>query len=160
MHNSKIHGKFQLEKEKDFICTLCNGGFTSEKYLQTHLDIVHDGKKPFLCEFCEYSFDASFKLKRHITKFHDMTKQYQCESCHISFDTERKLKRHVIEIHIQIQNPSKKSEESSLSKRLTSQKKDIETSIAKNVNVCNYCSNVFKSESALKVNFKICQYFC
>ena len=93
MHNSKIHGKFQLEKEKDFICTLCNGGFTSEKYLQTHLDIVHDGKKPFLCEFCEYSFDASFKLKRHITKFHDMTKQYQCESCHISFDTESKCSK-------------------------------------------------------------------
>ena len=153
MHNSKIHGKFKLEKEKDFICTLCNGGFTSEKYLQTHLDIVHDGKKPFLCEFCEYSFDASFKLKRHIKKIHDMNKPYQCESCHVSFDAEKKLKRHVIEVHVQIQNPFKKSEEKFLFKNKTSQ---IETNINKDVNVCNQCSNVFKSEAGLKVNFMIC----
>ena len=89
-----------------------------------------------------------------------MNKQYQCESCHVSFDAEKKLKRHVVEIHVQIQNLFKKSEENSLSKRLTSQKKHIETNIDKNANVCNSCSNVYKSEAALKVNFMICYYFC
>ena len=51
-YSSAVH-----DKEKNYVCFLCNRAFTQSHSLRSHVRTVHEGARDYRCEVClkEYS---------------------------------------------------------------------------------------------------------
>ena len=52
------HVRVVHEKQKDFVCELCDKSFASNANLKQHLDAVHEKLRPFKCEYCDADFGS------------------------------------------------------------------------------------------------------
>ena len=82
-------------------CIICKANFISEKALETHLirkhNILPEGVKELICNKCGKGFPTYEELTKHKTIKHKKTKrQYKCPSCQINFPTLKALIEHDI----------------------------------------------------------------
>lgn len=66
-------------KAKTFVCDTCRKAFTSQKYLDTHVQ-THTTPKLFNCKFCPEIFDERKDLHQH-NKLHINERPYLCSEC-------------------------------------------------------------------------------
>uniref|UniRef100_A0A8C7GVN1 C2H2-type domain-containing protein n=1 Tax=Oncorhynchus kisutch TaxID=8019 RepID=A0A8C7GVN1_ONCKI len=79
-------------KEKRFLCTFCNKGFSCPQKVEIH-QRVHTGVKPFSCTQCQMRFAEAGNLKRH-QRVHTGEKPFNCTQCQMRFTQACHLKRH------------------------------------------------------------------
>ena len=48
------------------------------KFLNKHIEIVHEGIKPFKCSVCDVKFANKQHLKKHIETIHEEIKPFKC----------------------------------------------------------------------------------
>ena len=48
----KAKDKKDANSNKGGVCSTCNKGFTTTRFLRHHIETVHKGLKPFMCNFC------------------------------------------------------------------------------------------------------------
>ena len=92
------------EKQNDYkrsttVCQECNKTFRQNRYLQTHISIVHRKLTPYPCEQCYRSFGQKIHLKTHINTVHRKLKLHQCQECKKSFGRKDHLQKHVKTLH-------------------------------------------------------------
>ncbi|XP_041726486.2 zinc finger protein 184-like [Coregonus clupeaformis] len=80
-------------KEKRFLCTFCNKGFSCSQKVEIH-QRVHTGVKPFSCTQCHMRFAQACNLKRH-QMVHTGEKPYSCPQCEKRFSRQHQLKTHL-----------------------------------------------------------------
>ncbi|XP_042167862.1 hypermethylated in cancer 1 protein-like [Oncorhynchus tshawytscha] len=80
-------------KEKLFLCTFCNKGFSCPQKVEIH-QRVHTGVKPFSCTQCHMRFAQARDLKRH-QRVHTGEKPYSCTQCEKRFSRQDHLKMHL-----------------------------------------------------------------
>ena len=71
-HDSKLTS---YNQQKKFKCDLCVKSYISERELNLHTAVVHEGKKPFACELCPMKYTAKDSLIYHITLQHELKDQ-------------------------------------------------------------------------------------
>ncbi|XP_077301805.1 uncharacterized protein LOC143922448 isoform X2 [Arctopsyche grandis] len=77
-HNMALHSG-KMKNPKTAFCSICKRGFTTEKYLETHMR-MHTGDKTFTCKVCDKSFNTKWHLKEH-SKWHSAEKPFLCSEC-------------------------------------------------------------------------------
>lgn len=64
---------FQLNRshtqEKNYVCEICEKGFTNASDLGKH-KLIHDPVKKYRCEECQRPFTQKIHLKKHLEKHH------------------------------------------------------------------------------------------
>ena len=84
----------QVGEKNNLKCDLCEKIFSSNHYLQHHVNYVHSDEKNFNCQSCNKSFKAPNHLKLHVQRIHNNNKRYFCNQCSSSFGLEYDLKTH------------------------------------------------------------------
>lgn len=80
--------------EKPFECKECNKRFTRDHHLKTHMRL-HTGEKPYHCSHCERQFVQVANLRRHL-RVHTGERPYACKLCCSRFSDSNQLKAHVL----------------------------------------------------------------
>ena len=57
--------------QKQFKCDRCGADFMKKCALNSHIEVVLEGKKPFKCDFCNKEFSKKVEQKIHITTVHE-----------------------------------------------------------------------------------------
>lgn len=78
--------------EKPFQCKECLKRFTRDHHLKTHMRL-HTGEKPFHCEHCDKDFVQVANLRRHL-RVHTGERPYACDVCTSKFSDSNQLKAH------------------------------------------------------------------
>ncbi|XP_069682604.1 zinc finger protein 345-like [Periplaneta americana] len=55
----------ELNKNSNFVCSLCSKTFTKRVYLKRH-EVVHSGERPYICTECGNSFSRTGDLAKHL----------------------------------------------------------------------------------------------
>ena len=140
-HKRIVH----TEKERPFVCDLCQKSFTHIYYLQRHKSADHGGESK--CEVCGDVFPSESKMVSH--KYKHNEKKYDCDYCHMSFRRVYEKEGHIKRTHIKEKNVScDKCEYKGFSVR------DLRTHILnkhsdKRPYQCQICSSAFKRASSL-----------
>lgn len=81
------------EKRKDFICPICNEGFSHNYRLKYHHQIKHSDERNFQCDFegCAEKFKTSRDLLQH-KRAHT---PYTCSICDKVFSRRERFKDHI-----------------------------------------------------------------
>ena len=93
VNNENIVG----EDPKPFKCNLCKWKGRKKKFLDKHINRVHEGLKDFKCDSCDRSFTCSTRLRRHNEKIHE--KIFTCDFCGKCLDSKQNLEVHINEFH-------------------------------------------------------------
>ena len=80
---------------KQFICDICNIGFTTNQGLKTHILSQHGSNPKFTCDICNKSFFTNFKLKQHL-EVHTGSKNFACARCGKLFTRKDNMKTHMV----------------------------------------------------------------
>nr|XP_023835414.1 zinc finger protein 271-like [Salvelinus alpinus] len=94
-HRAQVQGGGETSggiKEKQFLCTFCNKGFSCPQKVEIH-QRVHTGVKPYSCNQCHMRFAQAGNLKRH-QMVHTGLKPFSCPQCPMCFAQAGDLKRH------------------------------------------------------------------
>ena len=78
-------------------CDVCNGSFTTKRYLKLHIMAVHEGKRPFQCNSCEATFTQKMEYI-HFAGVHE-GKKFRCDICEKNLTTKSGLSKHKKEIY-------------------------------------------------------------
>lgn len=124
-----------LNREKKFICDICNSKYNIKFVLEQHMRNKHKMAKN-LCE-CQYCgiFIAGREHTRHI---HLHEKPFKCDICSIQFSSKQNLRRHIKGIHI---NPSERRKVIIMKKEKAAILKKFE---------CNQCGKGFSDKNQLE----------
>ena len=110
---SKLRLHMRSHSERKFRCKLCYKGFTRNKYLVSHENIIHKNETELLsteiteedlkhnCNRCELKFITEQLLDRH-TKEHQEKQPLpmkECRLCYKEFKTSKELKLHEKTVH-------------------------------------------------------------
>ena len=92
------HIKNVHEKEKSYICTICQKtfGYGAVGELNIHMRVVHGGERHHTCVKCKKSFGSICNLKSHISTVHERERPHTCKVCRKPFARVSTLKRHTI----------------------------------------------------------------
>ena len=74
------------QKEKKYLCKICEKSFAHNFLLKTHNNTVHLKLKPFECNICTNKFGTSSNLNNHVKNIHKKIKSINCDFCKIKFD--------------------------------------------------------------------------
>ena len=88
-------------KDKHFVCNICNKLLKSNDFLVSHLDshkLIEVGSYS-KCHQCDKMFDTENKAKRHL-ETHKPRMDVQCEFCKKRYKNKDSLRRHTIKMHI------------------------------------------------------------
>lgn len=80
--------------EKPFECKECHKRFTRDHHLKTHMRL-HTGEKPYHCSHCDRQFVQVANLRRHL-RVHTGERPYACELCDSKFSDSNQLKAHML----------------------------------------------------------------
>ena len=93
IHQRSIHdGTTLVDKEKEYICHLCEKHYSKKARLTKHIEINHDGRR-WKCDECGKDFKRSDIIKVHQRSIHVGTK-CMCELCGNSYATENLVRLH------------------------------------------------------------------
>ena len=76
---------------------MCGKNFITEKALEKHFHIIHEGHKDYKCNVCGKEFARSTDVRQHNNKFH--LKKFLCKTCGKSFGESSRLKMHFNNVH-------------------------------------------------------------
>lgn len=82
-HVESKHGDSTNSKKQEF-CNICNKGFASARYLETHKKI-HSERRIFTCKYCDKSFPDRIEHRQHIKHEHQKGTTFLCSECGQSF---------------------------------------------------------------------------
>ena len=93
--------------EEPLICIFCDKEFTLQRYLDTHVQDVHQSCS-FKCRICPLTFNQRRNLKRHEETVHGQQpkdfinttgekKSFSCSTCNERFTRQDNLDRHLLE---------------------------------------------------------------
>ncbi|XP_035220316.1 Krueppel homolog 1-like [Stegodyphus dumicola] len=80
--------------EKPFECKECHKRFTRDHHLKTHMRL-HTGEKPYHCDHCDRHFVQVANLRRHL-RVHTGERPYACTICNSRFSDSNQLKAHIL----------------------------------------------------------------
>ena len=95
----KSHMEVVHAGKKLFNCNGCDKAFSNKQHLNWHIEIVHEGKKPFNCNTCDKSFSRIDSMNRHIKAVHEGKKPFNCNTCDKSFSIKQHLRGHIESVH-------------------------------------------------------------
>ena len=82
-----------------YVCTVCDKGFTADRYLREHLKIhMGEDAKRHQCEFCGKKFYTLKQLKNHRPS-HTGETPFPCDLCGEGFATTFKRREHRKKFH-------------------------------------------------------------
>ena len=84
-----------LQREKPFVCSICNKAFSLPCKLKIHRR-KHSGQRPYTCKMCCASYITMFSLTRHINNKHIGFRPHSCKQCSKAFFESAALKRHML----------------------------------------------------------------
>ncbi|XP_061387098.1 zinc finger protein 91-like [Musca vetustissima] len=86
--------KANEDRDRKYVCNVCDRGFPHAYMLRDHLR-SHSGEKPFLCSECGKGFTTSSSLKQHTFR-HKSERQFTCPDCPKAFTTRTDLSSHSV----------------------------------------------------------------
>jgi len=91
-----ISSKNITQKEKIFICTICNDTFSKKDHLNNHLKGVHKIGTPYFCteNNCAYFCFLKGDMTKHLNSTHKKGNPLFCDLCSTIFFRSDKLKEH------------------------------------------------------------------
>ncbi|KAF7283650.1 hypothetical protein GWI33_023287 [Rhynchophorus ferrugineus] len=110
----RLAAHIKKHSKQVFKCELCKFITKHDKYLQSHIKLVHmDVEKPFLCDTCSYKGKTKRELDKHYDRMHKKEKQnifqcchcftkFICGHCDKHFIYKNGLKTHIIRCHIRL----------------------------------------------------------
>merc|ERR1719300_1809182 len=96
-HRSRKHGvnsKGEEVPKKFYPCDTCGKLLTSRMKLQTHIEVIHEGRRDFKCRFCDKTFTSKSNLQIHEGSLHTGVLPYKCEFCSKMFARRNQLQSH------------------------------------------------------------------
>ena len=72
-HESALNISYRASKK--FKCDICSKRYYSEKDLNLHTAVAHEGKKPFACDLCPMKYTAKNSLQYHVILQHELKDQ-------------------------------------------------------------------------------------
>ena len=87
--------KHEKDVAKSFKCQQCESRLTSNKELEKHYKIDHNGIYPFMCDKCPKGFMRSCRLRLHQKTIHDNLANYKCGVCFQKFKDLGGVRKHV-----------------------------------------------------------------
>jgi len=78
------------DKQKPYLCTVCDKRFATKYYMKVHKQI-HIGEMLYSCDQCERRFPAQHVLRKHLN-IH--SGKYKCTECGKCFMNNQKLTKH------------------------------------------------------------------
>jgi uncharacterized Zn-finger protein len=85
-------------RQGHYPCTIkdCDRLLSSEKSLDRHIRIAHNGEKPLQCQHCNKFFLSECGLEQHVKRIHDGSEDmpYQCSYCPKAYVNSSNLKKH------------------------------------------------------------------
>ena len=95
-----LSGEENGTTEKVFSCKLCDKTYTKKRYLQSHIEGIHQTSSDLHCSECNVSFSKYSNLERHVKSVH-LGKTFDCDQCSKKFKTKFALNSHTKRIHQQ-----------------------------------------------------------
>ncbi|XP_076176968.1 uncharacterized protein LOC143151563 isoform X3 [Ptiloglossa arizonensis] len=91
-----LHLKMVHEREKLFICTICNKSFSQQTALKTHMPIHDRSKleKEYPCDICGKVLNHPSSVVYHKEAEHNDGRRFVCNKCGKSFKHKQLLQRH------------------------------------------------------------------
>ncbi|XP_043264633.1 zinc finger and SCAN domain-containing protein 2-like isoform X1 [Colletes gigas] len=91
-----LHLKTDHEREKLFICTICNKSFTQQIALKAHMPIHDRNKleKEYPCDICGKVLNHPSSVVYHKEAEHNDGRRFVCNKCGKSFKHKQLLQRH------------------------------------------------------------------
>ncbi|XP_055840121.1 zinc finger protein ZFP2-like [Episyrphus balteatus] len=96
MHTQLVLHLKTHDENRPFKCQSCPKSFKKDKYLKSHVDMVHLKKKGYVCLLCGYAFVNKHNLDEHMASKHSTQKDFRCEVCGKEFAFEKALKNHML----------------------------------------------------------------
>ena len=103
----KVKQEPSTEDKTQFLCDICNMGFSNRKGYTRHIKRVHEKQGRVKCEQCGKVVCSETNLKRHILSVHSKANQstieapkpFHCEICEKGFNLKKSLAKHMKSVH-------------------------------------------------------------
>ncbi|CAH1796801.1 unnamed protein product [Owenia fusiformis] len=140
-HHIKSHYLAMHTENRSFRCVPCDKSFPNSSYLSCHNTKVHGARK---CNKCNLVFPDRLTLAKHKTK-HSVAYKVICSECEMKFPSYFKLASHMKQDHSHIEFTIPKKAHPRNKTRVKSDTKEDDE-----VEICEYCAGVFKSQVELQ----------
>ena len=91
-----VNSKGETVPKKLFPCDVCGKLLTSRLKLQTHVEVIHEGRRDYKCRFCDKTFTSKSNLQIHEGSLHTGVLPYKCEYCSKMFARRNQLNAHKV----------------------------------------------------------------
>ncbi|XP_075224325.1 uncharacterized protein LOC142326076 isoform X6 [Lycorma delicatula] len=145
LHYLRVH----KQKDRPFVCNICDKKFKVKTHLETHVKCVHIDN-PVSCEYCGKVFKQEFYLKNHQDKVHN-ERSSLCEICGKNvkgYDRHMEMHKGRVEVPCDICGKTYSSD-----KNLRIHKLHVHSNLDRK-HVCNICGASFKDSTVLKNHLK------
>ena len=90
------------DKKINFTCRQCGKGFYCKKDRRTHFAFVHSAERSFVCQVCPKAYKEKRSLQDHVIRKHTEEFNHPCSLCDKKFKVSRILDKHVDDVHMRI----------------------------------------------------------
>lgn len=101
--NQQLPKKATADPRRHFSCVKCpERSFRTKWNAEKHRRSVHEKERSFMCSLCDHRCSAKSNLKRHVRDVHEKLRQHRCTWCAQTFAQRATLKRHLAKKHNRI----------------------------------------------------------